>query len=651
MASNSIYYQEWFTGAGHKIRVEIYPQATKTGTNTTLPVFGSRYVLLPDDILLSAGNISAQFEMLPVAVAETGTLQMSVNLSNCPSHLRQRLLGNQSNKHPAVWMVFIAPDGENWDRRALFCGVQKRTPSMSVKKQEQDEIINFDIVDIFRYVFEYIKLNDSNIIFDVVENFSFRADRLYEYAMTESGNKIHSYFAMGSPAERFVFEANNMRNSAWMCSLTDLIRSIVFEVDALFVRLFCQTGDTRVRIDYDLSEEPHAHKRVCQFFNHATTLANEIDDTPATSDLYFIAKISVRDDDDNIVGGELYDSKDGFVKLGSCYDFLKAYCENFASKMTYFVEAYPNADGVPLLLIQTRSVFEGIALEHDYRVDDSPKVLEIVKEGIELEIGSASIRSCRAIVQNPGELDVVDYEVKLTGAESERDYDVLMYFHNHPTSPKKDLLQQPNSTFENPDLKSPYEDGKQTMSYAWGYFPYSKFYHKFEAETLPWADDAPRYGDDQAYYFIKPAENVVIGDSIFTINQLATTHPAIQVMRGGYWIQHVTDVQNGKQRQSDGSYVSSRVGLGKALADYFTTVFGSANNMVLSCSSTNVFLFDLGLSIRSNADSLDLQDFGFGFETTQLAYGLDNNSANVITGVDFDLMTGISKLKIFVKGS
>jgi|GEM_PF-4413306 len=640
MSSNSIYFAEWNTGVGHKIRAEIYPLSTKTGTNTTLPAFESRYVQLPDDILLSVGSISSQFEMLPMGVPESGTLQVSVNLTHCPDHLRERFLGNKENYHPAVWAIFIAPDGINWERRALFVGVQKRVPSMSIKiNNNSDEIIDFDIIDIFRFCFEYVKLDDSAILTSINENHLYLADRLYEYAVIETagiGGNLHSHFSMGSKPERWVFEANNYRNSAWMCGLKDLLWEIVQEVDALYARLFCQDGDTRVRIDYELDQGTHAHQRVTHFFNHATTLANTISEDPATSDLYFIAKITDRHNTSKIVGGELYDKKDGILKLGNCYDFIKAYCENFTAKLSYWVEGFPNTMGIPMLNIKTLGAFEGVAYNHDY-IDEVAKVMNVLKDGIDLEIGAASIRSCRAIIQNPVELDVTEYETTLTGAESERDFDVLLYFHNHPSNVDSDNLYEPGRTFSNPDVKSPFSDGPDTtMNSAFSFFPYSKIYLKHATSTLPWANPA-----NIAFTFVKPAENVTIHDTMFTQNQVYTTHPAITKFVDKYWTPHITAVQAG---------VDSRVGLGFAVADYMTKVFGSTNNMVLSCSTTNVFLFDLGKKIRSNTTTLDLQDFGFGYETTALAYSADDNTANVITSVDFNLMSGISRIKIFVKG-
>lgn len=652
MSSNSIYFQEWTTTAHSKMRLEIYPLAKKVGTNTTLPAFESRYVQLPSEALLSVGNISAKFELLPMGVAETGTFQTSINLSNLPAHLRERLLANQDDSHPPVWAIFIAPDGINWERRALFVGVQKRVPSMRIGiNGNGDEIADFDVVDIFRYCFEYIKLDDATLL-DLCDAYYYRADRIYDYAVTEVGNKLHSDFAMGgSPAHFYGTNNDHYRHSAWMLAMNEFLSCIRATVDSLFQRLFCQSTTASVFIDFTTTQQPHAHKRVTLFFNHATTLANTISVDPSTSDLHFIAKITERLDNTQILGGELYDKKDGLLKLGNCYDFFKAYCENFACKLSYWIDATPNTSGVPTLHIKTLGAFEGIAYNHDY-VDEVAKVMTILNNDIAVEVGTSSIRSARAIVQNAAELDVNEYEVKLTGAESERDYDVLLYFHNHPTNADSGNRWKPGvrsgvfdrtAQFPNPDLADGYSDApSSTMNSAFDFFPYSKVYHKFQAETLPWADDAPRFDEPQAYYFIKPAENVTIDDTMFTQDQVATTHPAISKTNGGFWTDHKTLVQIGS---------TSRVGLGFCLADYVTKVFGSTSNMVLSCSTTNVFLFDLGKRIRSNATTLDLQDFGFSYETTSLAYSADSNTANAITGVDFDVKTGVSKVTVFIKGA
>lgn len=645
MTSTSIYYQEWVTERGHKMRLEIYPLAKKVGTNTTLPAFESRYVQLPSEALLSVGNISAKFELLPMGVSETGTFQNSINLSNVPSHLRERLLANQDDSHPPVWAIFIAPDGTNWERRALFVGVQKRVPSMRIGiNANGHEIADFDVVDVFRYCFEYIKLDDATLL-DLCEDYLTNADRLYDYAVMEGGNKLHADFAMGGrPAHFYGSAGDHYRHSAKMLAMNEFLSCIRATVDSLFQRLFCQSTTTSVLIDFATTQQPHAHERVTLFFDHAQALANTISGTPSTSDLHFIAKITERIDATKILGGELYDKKDGLLKLGNCYDFFKAYCENFACKLSYWVDATPNTSGVPTLHIKTLGAFEGIAFDHDYE-DEVAKVMATLKNDIAVEIGTSSIRSARAIVQNAAELDVNEYEVKLTGAESERDYDLLLYFHNHPTNAdnqwkpgERTGLFDTSAQFPNPDIDDAYTDAPaSTMNSAFDYFPYSKIYHKVATNTLAWADDV-----NSEFVFIKPAENVTIDDTMFSQDQVSTTHPAINKVVGGYWTDHKTAVQIGQD---------SRVGLGYCLADYVTKVFGSTSNMVLSCSTTNVFLFDLGKRIRSNATALDLQDLGFSFETTALSYSADVNTANAITSIDFDVKTGISKVGIFIKGA
>lgn len=656
MSSNSIYFTEWNTGVGHKIRAEIYPLSTKTGTNTTLPAFESRYVQLPDDILLSVGSISSQFEMLPMGVPETGTLQVSVNLSHCPDHLRERFLGNKANHHPAVWAIFIAPDGETWEQRALFVGVQKRIPSMSIKLNHNgDEIIDFDIIDIFRFCFETVQLNDEGILAYINTHENNRVERLYDYAIIEDGNKLHADYAMGSPPDPggwlgIRIDPIDYRHSAHMTGLSVLITQIRVAVNLLYCRLFCQEAEEPcITIDYDGVQLAYAHRRIVNYFDAATNFANTISETQSDSDLYIVFKITERQNVNNIVGGELYDPKAGLLKLKNCFDFFKSYCENFVCKLSFAIEGFPHTDDIPMLHIKTIGAFEGVA-HYNYGGVESSKMLRPLHSGIDIEVGNASIRGCRAIIQNPADLDATTYEDILTGAESERDYDVLLYFHNLPTIAASDNVWQPNR-ITNPDVKNgwieffegPMDRHADTMSSSFDFFPYSKVYLRYSQEhvtdpggrrPLPWTN--------VHNIFIKPAENITINDGMATYSQTATTHPTITKFKGDKWTRHKTAVQAGKD---------SRVGIAFAVADYMTKVFGSPNNMELTCSTTNVFLFDLGSKIfNTDALTLDLRELGFTPQTTAIAKDGHSNIINAITSVDFNLMSGISKITIFIKG-